>query len=175
MRTYLNLILLCFVSSSGLAEVKVGHVPPVFDLNGKDGETVDGSQFSTSQIRGKVYSFFYVDPDQKEDNERLELALKAASLDKETYGSIAVINLAATWKPNFIIESVLSSKQKEFPNTTYVKDKTQFFVKNWGLKDNAYHVLLFDKNGKCLFNKAGTLTEEEIQGYVGLIKEHSIL
>ena len=44
--------------------------------------------------------------------------------------SVAVINLAATWKPNSIIGLILSSKQKEFPKTIYVEDENSKLVKN---------------------------------------------
>ncbi|SFV54997.1 Protein ytfJ precursor [hydrothermal vent metagenome] len=66
-------------------------------------------------------------------------------------GRIAIVNLAATWKPNYVIEKILESKQKETPSRVYVKDKKSILVKEWNLADNASNILIFSKKGEVLF------------------------
>jgi len=51
--------------------------------------------------------------------------------------------LAATWKPKFLITKILKSKQKKYPRTTYVTDKSKVLVERWGLLDHSYNVLVF--------------------------------
>jgi len=94
--------------------IEVG-VPPKLVLNGANGGKTDGSSWSSQTLKGKVHVLFYVDPDEKDLNEPLVQALKKRHFDRKKYGTVAVINLAATWKPNVIIEALLKKKQKEFP------------------------------------------------------------
>jgi predicted transcriptional regulator len=158
------------ISTASYAQLQNGSLPPDVEISGEQGSKIDGSDWLSSTIKGKVYSLFYVDPDEKGANEALETALKKEDFDKAKYGSIAVINLSATWKPNVIIEKILAGKQREYPDTIYVKDKGSVLVKKWNLPDNAYVVLLFDRTGKLLFNKAGKLSEKDIADYIAAIR-----
>jgi YtfJ family uncharacterized protein len=123
-------------------------------------------------IQGKVFVMFYVDPDEKDKNEHFAQALKKRHFDRNKYASIAIVNMAATWKPNFIIESILESKQKEFTDTIYVKDKKSVLVNGWNLADNESDILIFDKDGKVLFYKAGKMTQDDVKKAISIIEEH---
>ncbi len=149
----------------------LGNVPPEVKLSGRDGGIVNGGDFSTDMIKGKVYLFLYVDPDVRKLNDHFIEELKKQKFDRSKFGSIVVINMAATWLPNFVLNKILKKKQKEFPNTIYVKDYKKVFVKKWKLKDDDYNVLLFDKNGKLLFYKSGKLNKNDINTIIGLIKK----
>ncbi|WP_457638742.1 YtfJ family protein [Persephonella sp.] len=150
----------------------IGHTPPVVVLEGEKGGTVDGKPFSTETIKGKVYLVVYADPDKKDLNEDFAEAVKKQNFDRSKFGSIAIINMKATWIPNFVLNGILKKKQEKYPNTIYVKDYDKVFVREWGLKDDDYNVLLFDKNGKLLFYKSGKMTEEDTQKVIQLIKKH---
>ena len=80
--------------------------------------------------------------------------------------------MAATWKPNFAISSVLAKKQQQYAHTTYVKDYTKTLVTSWGLKDDGYEVILFDKAGKVLFRRQGKVTPEDTDLFVKLVREN---
>ncbi len=180
-RTFMHTILLYLVSlltlipfsSTGLSSpLVVGQAPQVLTLTGDDGGKTDGSTWSSSEIKGKVITLFYVDPDKKSINEPLEDALKAQDFDLTKYGSIAVINMAATWLPNVAIESSLKKKQEQHPNTTYVKDKTKYLVKNWDFADDEYQLIIFDKEGKILSTYKGVLNQSQINEVIATIKAH---
>lgn len=169
-----SIFVLCaavFLPNFAYADLKVGATPSQIILKDKEGGRTDGKPWDSSSITGKVYSLFYVDPDEKGANEALEKRLADEKFDRKLFGSIAIVNLAATWKPNFIIEKILASKQKEFPDTIYVKDKVSKLVKEWQLKDNSYNAVLFDKTGKVLISKAGTLSKADIDQYIATIKK----
>jgi len=155
-----------------VAVLITGTTPPVVVLEGEKGGTVDGKPFSTETIKGKVYLVIYADPDKRELNENFAETIKKQQFDRNRFGSIAIINMKATWIPNFVLNGILKKKQEKYPNTIYVKDYDKVFVKKWGLKDDDYNVLLFDKQGKLLFYKSGKLTEEDIQKVIKLIKEN---
>ena len=154
-----------------LFAVTIGEKPQRVVLEGEAGGYVkDGSPWSSEMIKDKVYVMFYVDPDEKDKNERVAEALKARHFDRSKYGSIAIVNMAATWKPNFIIQKILESKQKKYKDTIYVMDKKKVLVDKWGLADDDSDILLFDKNGKVLFYKAGRLSDEEIDKLIHIIE-----
>ena len=165
-----SLIALCipFV----LMALHLGEKPKTVVIEDERGGRVDGLAWSSDTIRDKVYVLFYVDPDEKSTNEEVTKRLKEEAFDRSRYGSIAIINMAATWMPNFAIESTLKSKQKEFPHTIYVKDKRKVLVKEWGLQDDSSDVLLFDKDGKLLFIREGKLSDSDIETLIKTIREH---
>ncbi|MCF6206943.1 MAG: YtfJ family protein [Sulfurovum sp.] len=155
-----------------LLAVEVGSVPSDVTLSGKDGGKTDGTPWHSSMLKGKVHVLFYVDPDEKDLNEDLVQALKKRHFDRKKYGSVAVVNLAATWKPNVIIEALLKKKQKAFPDTVYVKDKRSVLVKQWQLADNNSDILVFDKQGKLIYKKFGKLSKAEIDKVLKLIEKN---
>ena len=163
-------VLFLLLVSSLLYGLELGKTPPKVLLQGKNGGRVDGGRWESTSIRDKIYVLFYVDPDFKDKNQPFVDALHNAKLDHSKFGSIAVINLAATWKPNFIIEAILKSKQKKYPDTIYVKDKRKILVKKWGLADDNSDVLVFDKEGRVIFEKNGKLSNSEIKEVLKLIK-----
>ena len=63
------LALMCIVLS--LSAVEVGKLPPAVSLEGKDGGKLDGSAWHSSMLKGKIYTVFYVDPDERDLNNAL--------------------------------------------------------------------------------------------------------
>jgi predicted transcriptional regulator len=141
-------------------------------LSDKYGGYIDGRAWSSDELRGKVHALFYVDPDAKNMNEHVAAAIREAGFDKSKYALIAVINMAATWLPNAAIEKMLKSHQGDYPDTIYVKDLNKTLVSRWGLADDSSNVLLFDKEGKALFQKNGRLSDAEVSTLLGLIRKN---
>jgi YtfJ family uncharacterized protein len=152
--------------------LSVGEVPTAVRIDGKNGGLVSGGAWSSSMLKDKVYAVFYVDPDEKDKNEKFADALKAQNFDHSKYGSVAIVNLAATWKPNVIIEALLKSKQKKFPHAVYVKDKKKVLVKRWNLEDDASNIIVFGKDGKVLYFKDGKLDQSDITKVLKLIEDN---
>ena len=154
------------------AVLPVGKPAPAVSLSGSAGGRLDGTPWSSSESKGKVTVLFYVDPDEKDLNEHVAVALRKEAFPSEKFASVAVINLAATWKPNWLIEKILAGKQKQYPRTLYIRDKVKALVEHWGLTDNSYDIVVFDRQGTVIFSKDGQLTETETLGLVQLIKEN---
>ena len=165
------LIILLFTTVTIFA-LNIGEAPKNITLSGDNGGRVDGSVWHSNMLKDKVYLLFYVDPDKKDDNEAFIDALHAKNYDKKKYGSVAILNLKATWLPNFAIEEKLESKQKEFPNTVYVIDKTKYLVQEWALADNASNVILFDKKGNIIYQYVGEIKDDEMQKIFALIEDN---
>ena len=168
MRKILPTLLLGTLTAFALT---IGEVPKEVILDSKNGGRVDGTAWSSSMIKDKIYVMFYVDPDEKDTNNGFSEALKAEGYDISTFASIAIVNLAATWMPNFAIESSLKSKQKEYPHTIYVKDKRKVLVKEWGLKDDSSNIVVFGRSGKVIYTHAGKLNRNEIKKVLKMINQ----
>jgi hypothetical protein len=107
----------------------MGQVPQQEELRDKRGERVQGGPWSSEELKGKVHVLFYVDPDKKDLNNEASEALNAEKFSFKRFQSVAVINMAATWLPNFAISSALKEKQKRYPKTIYVRDYQKVLVK----------------------------------------------
>jgi predicted transcriptional regulator len=167
-----KIILVSSILISLLSASVVGEVPKSITIEEQNGALVSGEPWHSSMLKDKVYVLFYIDPDEKDTNNDFSEALKKRGYDLKTFGTVAIINLDATWLPNFAIESSLKSKQKEYPNTTYVKDKTKYLVKEWGLADDSSDISVFAKDGKLLYHYSGKLAKEEIAKVLKLIDEN---
>ncbi len=161
-------LFLLLVYSSGFA-LMLGQTPPEVTLSGKNGGLVDGTPWSSQMLKGKVHVLFYVDPDKKDLNEAFSEALKARAFPHDRYSSVAIVNMAATWMPDFAIEAKLKAKQKKYPNAIYVKDKKKVLVKKWALEDDNSDILVFDREGRLIFQHAGRLEADQIEKVLALI------
>lgn len=153
-----------------VSALELNNALPDVTLEGEDGALVNGKAFHSSDLRGKVRIIFYVDPDEKDLNDHLTDRLKAEEFDKSKFGSVAIINLAATWKPNYVIEQILKSKQEEFPDTLYVKDRTKKLVKEWAVSDDNSNIIIINRGGKVLYYHAGKVDDTE--EVIDIIKAH---
>lgn len=165
-------ILLSLLLSLSLSALEVGQTLPNVVLDGDKGGRVTGEAWSSTELTGKVHLIFYVDPDEKDLNNDLSDAVKAAELDRSRYASVAIINMAATWKPNFAINAALKSKQEKFPHTVYVKDMDKYGVQAWNVADDNSDIIVLDKEGAVLFYHEGKVEGDQINRVIEIIKEH---
>ena len=154
-----------------LAAAQVGRPLPELTLSGKEGGRVDGTPFDSHQLGGKITVIFYIDPDKKSLNDAFTEALKARHYDRNRYQSVAIVNMAATWMPNFAIAAALKSKQEKYPDTIYVKDKKRKGVKVWHVEDDDANFLVVSADGTVLYAASGEIPESEWQGIFAIIEE----
>ena len=166
------IMVLCLMAVTAWADPEMGCEPEKIVLEGKLGGHLDATPWSSDEFKGKVSVLFYVDPDVKDLNNDASEALKKENFSLEKYQSFAIINMAATWLPNFAISSSLREKQKRYPSTIYVRDFKKVLVKKWRLSDNNNNVLAFDKQGKLIFRKDGRLEQKDIRKLIRAIRAH---
>ena len=165
------LVLATFLISQAALAVEIGEVPPKVELKEKLGGRLDETPWSSEELRGKVHVLFYVDPDEKDTNNEASEALDKEKFPGDKFQSVGIINMAASWLPNFAISSSLKDKQKRYPRTIYVRDYKKVLVNAWKIADDSSNVLAFDKQGKLIFRKDGKLTTEEIQKLIKAIRD----
>jgi len=166
MKKILTMLLLTTLSTFAIT---VGEVPKEVTIENEQGGLLNGTAWNSTTVKEKIHVMFYVDPDEKDTNNEFSEALKAKGYDRSKFASIAIVNLEATWLPNFAIESSLEEKQKAYPETIYVKDKEKVLVKEWSLADDSSDILIFDTTGKVIYLYAGKLDSSEIEKALKLI------
>jgi uncharacterized protein len=164
-------VLLCFIAQPVWAGLELGQEVKMVTMQDKEGGHLDGSPWSSEEFKGKVSVVFYVDPDEKDLNNDASEALAAEKFPKEKYQSFGIINMAATWLPNAAISSSLKKKQKQYPDTIYVRDYKKVLVQQWGIADDNSNVLAFDRDGILIFRKDGKLNPEEIATLVKAVRD----
>lgn len=171
-KIFMSVVLVFMLIPNAWAELEIGKVPKTVTLQAKAGGRLDGTSWSSIEFKDKVTVLFYVDPDEKDLNNDASEALKKEDFSLDKYQSYAIINMAATWLPNFAISSSLEEKQKIYTTTIYVRDYKKTLVKEWGLSDNNSDVLAFDKAGNLIFRKDGKLNGEEIKALIKAIRDN---
>ena len=166
-------ILTICLGPAAMAQLVIGEVVPTVVLDEKKGGLVGDGPWSSASLNGKVHILMYVDPDKVKVNAHVEDALAAEGFDRDKVASVAVINMAATWKPNFAIDMLLQKKQEKFPDTLYVRDLRRVLVDAWDLVDNGYHVLVVGRSGEALFSGANALSETQVAQLISTINRHS--
>jgi YtfJ family uncharacterized protein len=175
MRNLLKLLVLMLpvtLVCTAAYSIEPGQVPPPVDLKEKMGGRLDGNPWNSEELKGKVHVLFYVDPDEKDTNNEASDALDREKFPSEKFQSVAIINMAATWLPNFAISSSLEEKQKRYPRTIYVRDFKKVLVHAWKIADDSSNVLAFDKSGRLIFRKDGKLSPEDIQKLIKAIRSN---
>jgi len=165
-------LFLSLLLSLSLSAVELGSTLPNITLDGDKGGKVTGGAWSSGSLVGKVHLVFYVDPDESDLNDALSDAVKAAEPDRDRFASVAIINMAATWKPNFAIQSVLEGKQEKFPHTIYVKDMDKHIIDAWGVADDNNDIILLNKSGKIIYVHEGEVDAAGIKQVIKLIQEN---
>ncbi|MBP6219432.1 MAG: hypothetical protein KA436_12685 [Oligoflexales bacterium] len=160
-----------FWNSPLSATLPLQTVPPEIVLEGKSGSRVDTQgPWTSSSLKGKIHVLFYVAPSMKDLNKEASEAIKLEAFPTEQFGSVAVINMAASSWPNWLLSKKLQQSQKEFPRTIYVEDRTRELARVWKLEDDSNDILVFDKEGRVIFSHDGKLSTEGVQNLVKLIR-----
>jgi len=151
------------LSAAAFPLPRPGERVPIAVIEGNDGGRTDGTAWRSADLLGRVMVVYYVDPDERELNDPLYEALKREDFPLDKSQSVAIINMAATIMPNFLISTMLKKKQKQYPRTLYVRDRQSVLVKQWGLADNSSCVTVVDANGRLVFSQCGRLSDPEIK------------
>lgn len=166
------LFVVSFIPATAWAGAELGQVPSKVELKDNLGGRLDGKPWSSDELKGKIHVLFYVDPDEKDTNNETSEALDKEKFPAEKFQSVAIINMAATFMPNFLINSSLKEKQEKYPRTLYLRDYKKVLVQEWKLTDDSSDIVAFDKSGKVIFRKDGKLTAEEIQKLLKAVKDN---
>lgn len=165
-------MLLCGVFNVFAAELKVGDKASDFSLKDSKGDTYS---LNSPAFQGKVMSVLYVDPDEKDLNAHVEDAfLKDPQLDRNVrYKGLGITNLKATKMPNFLLKSVIKSKQAK-TGAVILLDDNYTILNLWGLKNHTSSLVILDKQRICRYVFNGKLPPAEVEKALKIIKDYQV-
>ncbi len=168
------MILLWTVSSVVAADLKVGDSTAGFKL--KDPKGVEYA-LDSPQYKGKVVVIFYADPGSKDLNNDLQNTLKAAresgKIDKTYYEGLGVVNVKDSILPNFVLRSIIKSKQEETKAVILI-DPDYTVLNLWGLTKKTSNIIMLDKQRVCRYLYKGKVPAADIAKIIALIQEYQV-
>ncbi len=168
------LILLWTVSSVVAADLKVGDSAAGFKLNDPKGVEY---ALDSPQYKGKVVVIFYADPGSKDLNNDIQNALKAAresgKIDKANYEGLGVVNVKDSIVPNFVLRSIIKSKQEETKAVILI-DPDYTVLSMWGLTRKTSNIIMLDKQRTCRYIYKGKVPAADIEKVIALIQEYQV-
>jgi len=169
-----NLLFLLSVSLSSLfATVDTENPLPTIVLEGDNGGYYNETAWNSEMFKGKTTLLMYVDPDEKSKGEVFKPTIEAfeKELDFDKFQIVVIINLDATWKPDALIRTMMKSKITDYPKRTYVLDVHSSLVKGWDLPDDEYNTLVINKDGRVVYQHAGTWEDAQMKKVDNTVRE----
>ncbi len=154
------------------ADMDIHRTLPLITLSDDNGGHYNGETWDSSTLQGKTTMLMYVDPDEKNKGEIFKPTIEAfeKELDFRKFQILVIINLKATWKPTFMIKSLMKNKLTEYPKRIYILDNNSILIKKWRLTDNEYNTLVINRDSKVIYSHSGTWKEDEISQINTLIR-----
>ena len=167
-------VVVSLISCLGFLNANVALNKPLapVTLSGDSGY-YNGKEWSSNILKGKTTMLMYVDPDEKYKGENFKPYIEKMEkeLDFNRFQIVVVLNTGATWKPKFLIKKLMGDKLKKYPKRVYIFDNSSKLVKEWGLKNDEYNVLLINKDLKPVYIHSGKWSKEEMQKFYKLVKK----
>jgi len=166
-----NIIFVFLLIFEHLWALDVGEKLTDITLSKENGGYLNGEPWSASDMNAKANIIFYVDPDVKDLNDPFARKLQSLNAVNKEFKVFVIINMDASWIPNALIQTVLKSKQKEFPQAIYVKDNKKTLVARWHLEDDNSDIVIVDSNGKVYFLHNGEMNDTLSQKAISKIND----
>jgi predicted transcriptional regulator len=168
------MVLLLTASTVAAAELKVGDSAAGFNFKDPLGKEYS---LDSPLYKGKVVVIFYADPGSKDLNNDLQNALKSAreggKIDRKNYEGLGVVNLKDSMVPNWMLKSIIKSKQEE-TKAVILMDPDYAVLNLWGLTKKTSNIILLDKKRICRYLNKGKVAPADVSKVVGLVQEYQV-
>ena len=168
------LMVLLLTTSTVAADLKVGDSAAGFNFKDPLGKEYS---LDSPLYKGKVVVIFYADPGSKDLNNDLQNALKSAresgKIDKKNYEGLGVVNLKDSMVPNWMLKSIIKSKQEE-TKAVILMDPDYAVLNLWGLTKKTSNIILLDKKRICRYLNKGKVAPADVSKVVGLVQEYQV-
>ena len=179
MQRILPLALFCLAFPAWSSNIQIGQPLPELSIDER-GELLitDEDKFAFQAWQApmqadKVHVLQYIAGTRKARSQTQAFTDRLEeSLPKGSYQFTTVINLDdAMWGTSgFVVGEVKSSKRK-YPDSTIVLDEDGTGLQAWQLQKKSSAIVVIDTNGTVLYLKQGTMSEDEIEATVELIRQ----
>jgi YtfJ family uncharacterized protein len=181
MQRILPLVFLCLAFPTWSSKLQIGEPLPELSIDdrgelvllGEDKISYRSWQFSAHPDKVHVLQYLAGTKKARSQTQAFTDRLEEM-LPKGSYQFTTVINLDdALWGTGgFVVGEVKSSKRK-YPNSTMVLDEEGTGVQAWQLQEKSSAIVVIDTSGTVLYVKQGTMSEDEIEATVELIRQLS--
>lgn len=142
------------------AQVEINKSLPAILLRNENGGNINGSDWSSKELDGKINLVLYVAPNQQGSVQQFLKKINEQNYRAAEFQVTLILNTEATWIPNSIIERKVKSKAAEDSTKAYVLDKSKIVLHGWKLSEANPNLLLVNKKGKVVFFYMEELSEE---------------
>lgn len=179
MKSLLALGLLCTPTLVLASNLEIGqqvHSVSV-DSHGElllENDSIRYDQWSSQNMLGKVRVIQAIAgrKSAKKMNAPLMAAITGAKFPPESYQTTTIINQDdAMWGTGSFVKSSAEDSKQEFPWSSLVLDENGMVALAWDLEPENSAIIVQDKAGEILYIKEGSLSEEEIDQVLNLIKD----
>lgn len=150
-------------------ELVLNKKPPIVLFNGINGGKIDSTSWSSKEILGTTHTLVYLDPDKRGLNEDAVEMLKQENFPKEKLKSIIIVNMATSWVPIPILKLLYGLVINTHPLSLFIFDMDKTLVKKWGLKDDEYNFLVFNKYGELKYISSGKISNKEAEKLIAVL------
>jgi hypothetical protein len=168
------MVLLLTTSTVAAADLKVGDSAAGFNFKDPLGKEYS---LDSPLYKGKVVVIFYADPGSKDLNNDLQNAIirarESGKIDKKNYEGLGVVNLRDSIVPNWMLKSIIKSKQEE-TKAVILMDPDYALLNLWGLNKKTSNVILLDKKRICRYLNKGKVPPADVSRVVGLVQEYQV-
>lgn len=179
-KSLISLLLCCLPTILHAHNLKNGEaLPPVsVEKHGEiliEKDDIIYKPWSNNQLVGKVRVIQAIAgrSSAKEMNAELMKAITDAQFSKDEYQTTSIINQDdAIWGTGSFVKSSAQDSKKEFPWSSMVLDEDGTVAKKWKLAEESSTIILLDKQGIIQFVKDGSLSNNEINQVISLIKSN---
>jgi predicted transcriptional regulator len=168
------MVLLLTTSTVAAADLKVGDSAAGFNFKDPLGKEYS---LDSPLYKGKVVVIFYADPGSKDLNNDLQNAIirarESGKIDKKNYEGLGVVNLRDSIVPNWMLKSIIKSKQEE-TKAVILMDPDYALLNLWGLNKKTSNVILLDKKRICRYLNKGKVPPADVSKVIGLVQEYQV-
>ena len=129
--------------------------------------------WNSAQLVGKVRVVQHIAgrSSAKEKNATLIEAIKSAKLPHDRYQTTTIVNTDdAIVGTGMFVRSSLESNKTQYPWSQFIVDSNGVAQKSWQLETGSSAIVVLDKEGRVQFAKDGSLTQEEVQQVISLLR-----
>lgn len=139
-----------------------------------DNDKFSYKNWNSAQLAGKVRVLQHIAgrSSAKEKNAGLIEAIKAEKFPHDRYQTTTVINTDdAIVGTGMFVRSSIENNKKQYPWSQFIVDSTGVVKKAWQLEDGGSAIVVLDNTGRVRYAKDGSLTAEEVQQVMRLLRE----
>lgn len=131
-------------------------------------------QWDSSELAGKVRVIQYIAgrTSAKKKNSMLITAVKEAGFPEDKFQPTTIVNTNDAIPGSvFFVRSKIEKNKKNYPWAQFIVDSAGLARSAWDLPEESSTIIVLDKNGRVQWAKDGTLSFDEVNHVLNLLRQ----